>query len=171
MKTIPIVLLLGLLLHRQSDEEKALEVFKDFVRHSRNEDFQKASECIHPKSLAKIKKSILVGLSIGEAADQEKRARTLGYDDLKQVEKADPTEVYVRYQRRWQDGLPHRWLLGRYVEEIIGTISKNERVYFVAMTKSSFGGGAIREEPVLFVAYKDGDKWKLADQGEADIGK
>src|SRR5262245_19365043 len=170
MRWVPLVALFLVSFATQGDESKALDVFKEFIRNSRIGDWEKASVCIQPKSLLKIKKGILRSLELLKSEDPDEKGKYFGFSSREELEKADPQLVYVRYQKAWKDGFPHRWLMSRYVEDTVGTISKNGRVYILALAKYSFQGSASREEPLLYVAYKDGEQWKLADQGEWNIG-
>jgi hypothetical protein len=156
----------------QSDEEKALAVFKDHVLHLKNGDYGKAADGIHPKSLKKFKESVLRRFDFEKKESLDRRLKLLGFETWEDAEKAEPREIYVRFQKTDKDrGSLFKFdTFARNVNTVIGTLAKNGRVYIVADTKFSFEEDpVVRSQEVLFVVYKHAGEWKLATYLESNI--
>jgi hypothetical protein len=166
-------LLVSILL-AQSDEEKAVASFKGFQAAIKSGDHEKAADLIHPKSAAKIRDRVVASLDKSPAAVQERFLKTLGFKDVQAVKDAAPRDFFVSYLKNLKDlGEGPRQIMGAAEgaeTTVIGTVKKDDKVYIIA--ESTFVvGSETHVTPVLQVAYKDGDAWKLAHRGETNIGK
>lgn len=158
----------------QSDEEKAVAAFKAYHEAIKTGDHDKASDLIHPKSIGKIRDRVVASLEKTPPASQDRFLKTLGYKDLQALKDAAPRAFFATYLKNLKDlGEGPKQIMGA-VEgadtTVIGSLKKDDKIYIVA--ESTFTvGSETHVIPVLHVAYRDGDAWKLAHRGETNIGK
>lgn len=159
---------------RQSDEEKAIEVFKSYVKALKGADYERAGDLMHPKSLVKFRDGIVKSTERAPDASRQTLARKLGFGDWAELEKAAPRALFVAFL----SNLKELGEVGRRVIDglegsdatIIGALKKDGKVYIIA-EKTAVVGTETHVTPVLQVVYMDGEHWKMAGRGESNIGK
>ena len=166
--------ILAVLIPVQSDEEKAVASFKAYHEAIKSGDHEKAVDLIHPKSVGKIRDRVLVSLDKAPAAIQERFLKTLGFKDMQALKDSAPRAFFVAYLKNLKDlGEGPKQIMGM-VEgaetTVVGSLKKDDKVYIIAESKFTLESET-HVIPVLHVAYKDGDSWKLAHRGETNIGK
>lgn len=174
MKIAAWTFALAAILVPQSDEEKAVVALKAYLKAIQESDFEKAADFIHPRSRAKIRDRIVSGSEKAPEATRATLARKLGFENWDALVKADARALFTALLKNLRELGEGGAQLAGAVESatatVLGTVKKDGRVYIVAETTYELGKET-HVVPVLHVAYKDGDAWKLAHRNETNIGK
>jgi hypothetical protein len=158
----------------QSDEEKAIETFKVYIKALKVSDYERATDQMHPKSIVKIKERILTSAEKAPDAVRQNLARKLGFADWTALEKATPRAFFVAYLSNLKEMGEGGQQAVASIEgadvTIVGALKRDDKVFVIADTTFTVGKET-HVAPALHVLYKDGEHWKMSHRGETNIGR
>lgn len=163
---------LALALAQDADEVEAVKVCDAYFAAVKKGEYEAAADCMHPKSLAKMREYVVRGLKA--QPDRDGIAAKLGFDGWKDLEASSHRQFFVRFCRNIKNLGPEGAAMAQMISQgdakILGAMKREEKVYVVVELKITMAG----EEhvvPALHVLYRDGSRWKLANRNETNIGK
>ncbi len=156
-------LVLAILL-QPTDEEQALKVCETYFASMKKGEFEAAADAMHPMSLKKMRKALVGGADKEPDAQKLQIAAYWGFKTWKDLKDASDRLFFIHSCRKI--GAAGAGTDAKF----LGSLKKGEFVYVVAELTYREGDD-VQVLPTLLVCYRDGERWKMANRGETNVGR
>ncbi len=156
---------------RDPDVAEGVKVFETYMSAMKKAEYETAADCMHAKTLTKMRAAVVGGVE--QRSDEEKArvAEFFGFKEWKDMAAASDRTFFVHFCRNMgKMGTNVTDVVAKAEAKVQATAKREGRVYVIVELAFKDQGEDQRLE-TLFVLYKDGEKWKLANRGETNIGK
>ena len=166
-----LALALAVLCQEDPDIARGVRVFETYMSAMKKAEYETAADCMHPKTLTKMRAAVVGGVERRSDEEKARVAEFFGFKAWKELGEASDRTFFVHFCRNMgKMGTNVTDVVAKAEAKVMATAKREGRVY-VVVELAFKDQGEDQALETLFVLYKDGETWKLANRGETNIGK